>query len=291
MAMQRSFPETSEAHDRPRTAERRWELADIDFESAHAAAGSGDAFALRVAATASFVEAASDLYARNLVAFFAADGELGSWLAHVWEPEELRHGAALRAYVERCWPQFEWERRFRAFVADYSRGCTVAELEPTPALELAARCIVEMGTSALYRTLNACARDPPLKAIAGLIYADEMRHYKRFYAHFRRYRRLERGGTIDVARTLVKRLLATRNEDGRCAYRQVWDFAPMDGGRRFEADYRAFSRRLTLLIRRHAPPGMLTRMILKPLALPPFVVNAATRMSGSLYALWLAAGE
>ena len=66
-----------------------------------------------------------------------------------------------------------------------------------------------MGTSTLYRTPNAYAHDPPLKTIAGLIYADELRHYKHFYEHFRRYRRLERRGGFDVARTLLKRLLAT----------------------------------------------------------------------------------
>ncbi len=287
--MEQSFRQSREA-SLPRTAAGRWELGDIDLGRARGVTAGRDAFALRVAATASFVEAASDLYAHNLVEFFAGDTELGQWLAHEWEPEELRHGAALRAYVERRWPRFEWERRFRAFVADYSRSCTVADLEPTPALELAARCIVEMGTSTLYRTLNAYARDPPLKTIAGFIYADEVRHYKHFYEHFGRYRRLERRGGIDVARTLLKRLLATRSEDGRCAYRQVWDFAPMRARRTFEADYQAFGRHLTLLIRRHTPSEMLTRMILKPLALPQCLVDAATRVSGPLCALWLAAG-
>lgn len=263
-----------------------WRLEDFDFDRVHAAAA-GDWLAFRIAATASFIEAGSDLYARNLVEFFAGDGELVPWLARSWEPEEMRHGAALRAYVERVWPGFDWEARFRAFLQEYSCTCTIPELEPTRALELAARCIVETGTSALYRALRAYAREPVLRALSGRIYADEIRHYKHFYHHFRRYRRRERRSALRVGRTLLRRLLATRGEDGRCAYRHVWDFPPIPLAGSFEDDYRAFARDLTLLVRRYAPSEMLTRMILKPLDLPPPVVDAATRLSDPLYRVWL----
>lgn len=265
-----------------------WRLEDIGLDRVDAAAA-GDWLAFRIATTASFIESGSDLYAHNLVAFFAGDAELVRWLALSWEPEEMRHGAALRAYVERLWPAFDWEARFRAFLDEYSRTCTVPELEPTHALELAARCIVETGTSALYRALLGYAREPVLRELAGRIYADEIRHYKQFYRHFCRYRRREQRSTVRVGRTLVRRLLATRSEDGRCAYRHVWDFAPASA--HFEPDYRKFARDLTLLVRRHAPSEMLTRMILKPLALPPLLVGAATRLSGPLYRLWLCAAQ
>ncbi|HTS20695.1 MAG TPA: ferritin-like domain-containing protein [Casimicrobiaceae bacterium] len=270
---------------------RHWELDDIDFAALERAGVVGDWFAFKVVATASFIETGSDLYADNLRQLFAGDEELARWLARAWEPEELRHGAALRAYVEHVWPAFDWDRRFRAFLDDYARTCTVPELESTRALELAARCMVEMGTSALYRAIYAYASEPVLKRLASCIYADEVRHYKMFFRHFGRYQRGEGRSRARVGRTLLKRLLATRSEDGRCAYRHVWDFAPNLEGRSFEASYRAFGRDVTLMLRRHAPAEMLTRMILRPLALPAPVVDAATRLSGPLYGLWLAAGR
>jgi hypothetical protein len=290
-----AFPERMSGTPRivndPISAARRghWRLEDIGLDRVDAAAA-GDWLAFRIAATASFIESGSDLYAHNLVAFFAGDAELVRWLGLSWEPEEMRHGAALRAYVERVWPAFDWEARFHAFLDEYSRTCTVPELEPTRALELAARCIVEMGTSALYRALHGYARDPVLRELAGRIYADEIRHYKHFYQHFRRYRRRERQSMLRVGQTLVRRLMATRSEDGRCAYRRVWDFAPSSSPGCFERDYRVFARDLTMLVRRHAPSEMLTRMILKPLALPSPVVGTATRLSDPLYRLWLNAG-
>jgi hypothetical protein len=274
----------------PETIRRHWEVEDLDFAGVDRAVFGDDWLAFKVVATASFIEAGSDLYAGNLREFFAGDDELGRWLAGAWEPEELRHGAALRGYVERLWPAFDWPSRFRDFLADYGRTCTVPELEATQALELAARCIVEMGTSALYRALHGYAREPVLKRLAALIYADEVRHYKMFLRHFRRYQRGEARSRARVGRTLVKRLLATRSEDGRCAYRHIWDFAPAQGDS-FDASYRAFSRDVTLLLRSHAPAEMMTRMILKPLSLPSPIVATATRLSAPLYGLWFASGH
>jgi hypothetical protein len=268
----------------------QWQLEDAALDRIDRAAVADDWLTFRIVATASFIETGSDLYAHNLVEFFAGDAELGRWLAQSWEPEELRHGAALRGYVERVWPSFDWPSRFRAFLAEYSRSCTVADLEPTRALELAARCIVEMGTSALYRSIHAYAPEHVLGNLASLIYADEVRHYKTFLHHFHRYQRSEGQSRTRVGRTLFRRLLATSGEDGHCAYRHIWDFAARKG-ETFETSYRAFGHDLTRIIRRHAPSEMLTRMTLKPLELPAPVVDAATRLSGPIYRLWLSAAH
>src|SRR5437763_4067038 len=269
----------------------QWQLEDVALDRIDRRAVAEDWLTFRIVVTASFIETGSDLYAHNLVEFFAGDTELGRWLAHSWEPEELRHGAALRAYVERVWPAFDWAARFRAFLDEYSRTCTIEELEPTRALELAARCIVEMGTSALYRSIHAYAPEGVLRRLAALIYADEVRHYKTFLRHFHRYQRSERQPRTRVGRTLVRRLLATSGEYGRCAYRHIWDFAATRKGETFETSYRGFGRDLTRIIRRHAPSEMLTRMTLKPLELPAPVVDAATRLSGPVYRLWLRAAH
>jgi hypothetical protein len=268
-----------------------WRLNDIELHRVDRATVRNDWHTFRLAATASFIETGSDLYASNLARFFAGDDELVRWLEDVWEPEELQHGAALRAYVTHCWPEFDWPSRYRAFRDEYARCCVVPALEPTRTLELAARCIVEMGTSALYGAIQRCAREPVFGRLAGRIYADEVRHYKHFYRHFRRYRRTERPSRARVARTIVARLVAIRAEDGRCAYRHVWDFVPGRAANSFATDYRAFGRDLGSLLQRYAAPEMLARMTLKPLALPPRVVAVAAQMSAPLYRLVLTAGR
>src|SRR5438876_3200606 len=199
-----------------------WRLADIDYDAIDPLRVRDDPTLFEVVTLASFIETGSDLYAHNLAEYFDDDPEVAGWLTRSWEHEEVQHGAALRAYAERAWPDFDWKRAFDAFFDEYSRTCTVPELEPARALELAARCVVEMGTAMLYSSLSAYAQEPVLKQLAARIYADEVRHYKHFYRYFRRYQARERHARWRVGRTMAARLFATRNDDGLCGYRHVW---------------------------------------------------------------------
>src|SRR3546814_7447396 len=58
--------------------------------------------------------------------------------------------------------------------------------------DLVARCIVEVGTSSYYASIGATTEEPVLREICRHIAADELRHYKLFYTHLKRY--LEREG-------------------------------------------------------------------------------------------------
>ena len=148
-----------------------------------------------------------------------------------------------------------------------------------------------MGTSVYYRSIHASTREPVLKQIAGNIYSDEVRPYKAFYRQFRRYQQRERRSRISIGRTLLRRLLATRSEDGRTAYRHHWNFRDAGTQGSFERSYASFARDVTDLIRRHLPAEMVTRMILNPLEVPASVADTAARWSAPLYRLWLAAGR
>jgi hypothetical protein len=268
----------------------RWRLADIDFAAIDRAAIADDELAFRIVLLASFIETGSDLYAENLIEYFAGDAEVSNWLRHSWQHEEVQHGNALRAYASHVWPEVDWQRRYDEFFAEYSRTCTVSGLEPAPALELAARCIVETGTATFYSALHDYAAEPVLKDLAGRIFADEVRHYKYFYYHFRRYNRRDRHPRWRVAQTLFKRLLETRTGDGYYAYRQLWEGKPGDDAKAFEADYRAFTRSFGAFLRRHAPREMPIRMFLKPLQLPAGFAAWLTRCSAPVYAVWLGLG-
>src|SRR5262249_40663244 len=145
-----------------------------------------------LAATASFIEITSDIYTGNLVRHFADDEEVSGWLANHWEPEELQHGAALREYVRRVWPDFDWDHHYAAFKSEYTQLCKPEQLLPERTLEMASRCVVEMGTSCYYTSLHHASNEPVLAAITRNIYEDEIGHYKYFYRYFRRYRERER---------------------------------------------------------------------------------------------------
>src|SRR5260370_33747180 len=95
-----------------------------------------------------------------------------------WEPEELQHGAALKRYVDAAWPNVDWDGAYQSVFLEYAQTCSMDALEPNRALELAARCVVETGTSSFYTMLAEIDREPVLTQLAARIRADEVRHYK-----------------------------------------------------------------------------------------------------------------
>lgn len=271
-------------------APSRWQLADIDFAGIDRTAIADDKLVSEVVLLASFIETGSDLYAGNLIAYFDGDADLARWLRESWQPEEVQHGHTLRAYAEAVWPAIDWPRRYDRFFASYSATCTVGLLEPAPALELVARCMVETGTATFYGALHNYAREPVLKDLAGRIFADEVRHYKHFYRHFRRYQQREQHSRWAIGRTLMQRLRETRTGDGYHAYREVRSAGDARDQPSLEADYRAFTAAFTALVERHGPREMSIRMGLKPLQLPAALLAWLVRHDASVYALWRRCG-
>lgn len=243
-----------------------WTVATLPFERIDHDRVRGDEDLFFVLAGASFVESGSDLYTRNLVDYFG-DSPVAQWLANHWEPEELQHGAALRAYVEHVWPEFDWSAAYAGFLAEYSQYCAVEALEARPALELAARCVVETATATLYRALQDYAREPVLKELAARIRSDEVRHYKNFHRYFNQYNDSEGNGRWKILEALVRRVAEVRREDADCALRHV--FAVRYPGRDpRSAQFQHISSLARALVMRNASAEMMVKMLLKPLALP-----------------------
>src|SRR5712671_8011644 len=204
------------------SARRHWSLEDIPWHAIqHDAVARNKAFFYLVA-SASLMESATDLYTENLIDFFVDDKEVTSWLEHYWLPEELQHGRALRRYVEIAWPEFDWEPAFRRFVEEFRPFCDVA-LEAARALEMASRCVVEMGTASYYTTLSRLSPEPLLRQLAACIAEDEVRHYKHFYRYFCRYRDLEEPGRARIALALWRRLKMIRDDDGYLAFKHIYE--------------------------------------------------------------------
>lgn len=236
--------------------------------------------------SASFIEITSDLYTRSLVALFAGDAEAVDWLTQSWEPEELEHGAALKRYVQLAWPDFDWEAGYRSFFAEYSQICSIDNLAPTRARELAARCVVETGTSTFYRMVEQARFEPVLTEIARRIANDEVRHYKYFYQFFRRYRDQERQPRTGIVCTLVSRTADVKSEDAFIAFKHA--FMSRHSSSEFDphefAVYRTFIKRLA---QAHFPHEMAVKMLLKPADLDPMATRFCVPLLTSLWALYL----
>jgi rubrerythrin len=253
--------------EQPPPARRHWSLDDIPWSAIRADVVARNDGLFYMVAAASLMESATDLYTENLIEFFAGDDEIAAWLKDYWLPEELQHGRALRRYVEAAWRDFPWDTVRAAFVEEFRPFCDEA-LETAPSLEMASRCVVEMGTASFYRSLSRASPDPVLAIVTDHIARDEVRHYKHFYRFFRKYRATERPRRSAVGRALWRRLRMTGGEDRFIVLKHV--HAARRPDIRFDDGvFRAVRRQCRELMRPHFPLGMSVRMLLKPLGLGP----------------------
>jgi len=251
-----------------------WSVNDLPFDTVDRGACRGDAQLFLLLASASFVEITSHLYADALIDYFRPEVEIKTWLAEQWLAEETQHGVALKRYVSAVWPEFDWELSYRDYYREYSQRCHRKQLGPTWALEMAARCVVETGTASLYAMLHQLTSEPVLRALTAFIKNDEIRHYKRFYNFFVRFRNHGQPDRSTVARTLWKRILEVDREDGYLAFKHV--FATCHPAQGFhETDYKAFCLYYRRLAKRHYPYEMAAPMLLSPLGLTPWLGDIA----------------
>ncbi len=245
----------------------RWQVDAIDWGAIDHARITGHEELFYLLASASFIESGSDLYTRNLSAHYADHPDVAAWLQAHWEHEEMQHGRAFERYVKAAWPRFAWQPAFDSFIGEYGPLCSMDELEPDRALELAARCVVETGTTTYYQTLRSLTDEPVLRQLLGHIRADEVSHYKHFLAYFRLLAARRPVSRLRVARVVYRRLLELRQSDSDVALRHVWahrgDLFP-HGAHSFED----ISRRVYRLVASRLPADQAVRMLLKPLGLP-----------------------
>jgi hypothetical protein len=269
-------PFTSAAIDRANgtrssAARRHWSLDDIPWTAIRREAVARNEALFYLVAASSLMESATDLYTANLIEFFADDDEIAAWLEDYWLPEELQHGKALRRYVEAAWPDFPWGPVREAFVEEFRPFCNEA-LESARCLEMASRCVVEMGTASFYTGLSRASPDPVLAIVTGRIARDEVQHYKHFYRFFRKYREAERPGRCAVAASLWRRLRMTGGEDRLVVLKHI-HLARRPGATFDDRVYREVRRQCRVLMRSHFPAEMSIRMLLKPLDLGPRVLR------------------
>jgi hypothetical protein len=244
-----------------------WHIEDIDLSAIDVARVRDDETLFFMLTTSAFVEITSHVYTRNLSVFYADDPDVVAWLNQSWEQEEIQHGRALRDYVLAVWPDFDWQAASAAFGDEYGRACTLADFEPSRALEMAARCVVETATASYYRMLHDYTDEPVLKQITDRIRTDEVRHYSYFLRFFHKYVGPDRATRLQVVRAVLRRATEAADDDGLIAFRHA--FRVRYPRRTFtDSDYTAFRTSFKRIMRRHFPAEMAAKMLLKPVRLP-----------------------
>jgi rubrerythrin len=252
-----------------------WRVGEIDFARVDKRHRS-DTTLFYLLAGASFVECGSELYTRNLLTYYRDDPQIADWLSNVWEQEEMQHGAALRAYVQAVWPEFDWNEAYRRFIEEYSQAASPDAFEATPQLELAARCMIETGTASLYRMLHGYAQEPVLRRVLAHIRDDEVNHYKHFLQYFRAGQRAQGPRRLKVAWAMGRRVRESSSDDAWIAFRHAFEVTnPGRTCRR--SDFEHWQTQWQTIMRRTFPFRTAADMLVAPLALPVLLRRLARR--------------
>jgi hypothetical protein len=141
-------------------------------------------------------------------------------------------------------------------------------LLPKRSLELASRCVVEMGTASYYTALHHVSDEPVLQQLTKYIFEDEVGHYKYFYKYFRQYRKIENTSRTQVLGALWHRLMVIQDEDSYIALKHVYPTRHTE--RPFnQTVYKEIIGRIRKLAGKHVPHRMSVNMLLKPLDMAP----------------------
>jgi len=255
----------------------RWHYEDIDYNLVNKEAIKNIDFLFYLITSASFIEITSDVYEKNLAQFYKDNQTLVGWLENVWEPEELQHGKALKKFVNTVWPEFNWERAYERFKKYYLPHCTLDEFQPTKAKEMLARMVVETGTSTFYKALENYSKDidtPILAQIAHNISKDEVYHYEKFEEGYRFYNNEEKLGRDDIIKVIYDRLKEVDGEDGRLAFKAIWEEkSPYE-----DRYYEEHKKRVSQFAKKYYPYNMAIKMLLKPLDLNKTVEKVTVPM-------------
>jgi rubrerythrin len=243
---------------------RHWTLDDIPWDRFDPALA--DPEFVKTVKAASMVEYNSGDYATYLCNVFHDDPQFQE-AARLWAMEEVQHGQALARWVKLADPDFDFEGSFKRFTEGYKIPVdSTSSIRGSRSGELVSRCIVETGTSSYYTALMDAVDEPVLKEICRNIAADELRHYKLFYEHLRRYLALEKIGRTRRLLVALQRMRESEDDELAYAYYAANETSPVPYDRR--SYVRACTRRAYRL---YQPSHVLraTSQVLKASGLTP----------------------
>ncbi|HET7160157.1 MAG TPA: hypothetical protein VFI62_14255, partial [Burkholderiales bacterium] len=135
-------------------------------------------------AVASLLETTSSQGAQRLLHLVGEDSALCAWVADVWLPGKMARAQALRDYVERKWPGFDWAR---ASEQHRTRAAATGGSAPRHAVathELLARCLAAAQSGLFYRVLGAWADDAELREMVSAMAHSEAQALEVFHGAY-----------------------------------------------------------------------------------------------------------
>ena len=255
-----------------------WTLDDIPWGRLDRA--KVDPEILRIIKAASLVEQNGGDYAHYLCNVFHDDPAFQN-VARAWGDEEIQHGQALGRWAALADPAFDHAKASERFTAGFRVDLDATKsVRGTRSGELIARCIVETGTSSYYTALAEAVEEPVLKAICQRIAADELRHYKLFYTHLKRYLERERLSVWGRLKVAATRVAESEDDELAYAYYAANETAAPYQRKRYN---NAYARRAYRVYRaHHVDRGM--AMIFKAVGLTP---NGRLHRMASRCAWWV----
>ena len=255
-----------------------WTLDDIPWDRLDR--GKVDPEILRIVKAASLVEQNGGDYAHYLCNVFYDDPGFQEVARH-WGDEEIQHGRALGRWAELVDPAFDHTKASERFTRGFRVNLDAQKsVRGTRSGELIARCVVETGTSSYYSALGEAVDEPVLKAICKHIAADELRHYKLFYTHLKRYLERERVGFWRRLKVAAGRIAESEDDELAYAYYAANETAAPYQRKRYN---NAYARRAYRVYRaHHVERGM--AMIFKAVGLRP---NGRLNRLASRFAWWI----
>lgn len=249
-----------------------WTLDDIPWERFDRAKVDPDQE--KIVRAAAMVEYNASDYVRYLEHVFSDDPEFLT-AAREWGVEEVQHGEALARWARLVDPDFDFDGRFGRFREGFRLQIDVEDsIRGSRSGEMVARCMVEVGTSSYYSALADATAEPVLEAICRKIAADELRHYKLFYVHLKRYVAKEKLNKLQRLRIALLRMMETEDDELAYAY-----YAANENGEAYDRERfnREYMRRAYQYYKDpHISRGM--AMIFKAVGLKPHstLYNAAS---------------
>jgi hypothetical protein len=193
-----------------------WTLDDIPWERFDRS--KVDPEIVRIVKAASLVEQNGADYTDYLCGVFSDDPEFQA-VARRWGGEEVQHGQALGRWAMMADPSWNHAKAAARFTAGFRVNINATRsLRGSRTGELVSRCIVETGTSSYYTALFEAVEEPVLKIICHNIAADELRHYKLFYTHMKRYLGIEQLNRWQRFRIAFQRMRDAEDDELAYAY-------------------------------------------------------------------------
>ncbi len=214
-------------------------------------------------ACASFLETAVPLQVNRLKRSFDTRPDARLWLEQVWWPQRAELGRRLREYVVATWPEFDWEEGYRDFCDSYRPGSGLDGRQGGATIEALGLCVTAAQAALFYRTLAGSADEPALRALARTAAADHAGYFDFFRTLFERCGEKERAGLAATWRTLIAVSRSARDHDVAAAFDALdrnWKMAPVVPA----LGYPEYRERMAQLIRRHAAPGPVQRLLFRP---------------------------